>query len=144
VSGAATVSVDRKKLAWIHIVKRELGLSDQTYRDTLETVAGVRSAKDLDEAGFHKLMRYFVRSEHYRTRPGGMTFRQKIFIGRLKERLRWEDDHFRNFLLKYYHKADLTAFSRKDAAKLIESLKNVLQHQRGMSPAHCARATGPE
>lgn len=38
---------DRKVLAKIHIAKRDLGLSDEAYRDLLERVAGVRSAKDL-------------------------------------------------------------------------------------------------
>ena len=38
--------MDKKKLAVIHIVKRELSLSDDEYRDILERVAGVRSAKD--------------------------------------------------------------------------------------------------
>jgi hypothetical protein len=121
--------MDRKKLAWIHIVKRELGLSDREYRDTLERVAGVRSAKDLDEAGFRKLMRHFVRSEHYRAKPGGMTFRQKVFIDRLRSQLGWDRNHFRNFLRKYYHRTALGTFSRREAAKLIESLKNVRAHQ---------------
>ena len=42
--------IDHKKLAVIHIVKRELGLSDEEYRNILHTAAGVQSAKDLDEA----------------------------------------------------------------------------------------------
>ncbi|MCK5162057.1 MAG: DUF1018 domain-containing protein, partial [Candidatus Aureabacteria bacterium] len=58
--------MDRKKLALIHIIKKELNLSDAEYRNILEQVTGVRSAKDLNEEKFRKLMHYFVRTEHYR------------------------------------------------------------------------------
>ena len=54
--------MDNKKLAVIHIVKKELSLSDEEYRNILERVAGVRSSKDLTDSQFHKLMRYFVRT----------------------------------------------------------------------------------
>ena len=33
--------IDNKKLAVIHIVKKELGLTDQQYRDILEKTAGL-------------------------------------------------------------------------------------------------------
>ena len=58
------MALDRKKLAVIHIVKRELDLSDQQYREILLRETGVRSAKDLDEKGFRRLMRYFAGSRH--------------------------------------------------------------------------------
>ena len=70
------MSLDRKKLAVIHIVKRELGLSDDEYRDILQRETGVRSAKDLDDKGFRRLMRYFTASRHYRINKYGLTFRQ--------------------------------------------------------------------
>jgi len=122
--------LDRKKLAVIHIVKKELKLSDQEYRDALERITGVRSAKDLDEAGFKKLMRAFARSGHYRSRPDGITFRQKTFIKHLARDLGWDDDHLANFLKKYFKKGELTAFDKKEASRVIESLKQVLRHKQ--------------
>lgn len=122
--------LDHKKLAVIHIVKKELGLADQEYRDTLEKVTGVRSAKELDEAGFARLMRYFARSRHYRVNPQGMTFRQQLFIRHLVEDLGWDPAHFGNFLKKYYKKSSLESFSKQEASKLIESLKHILQHRQ--------------
>ncbi|MGR3178196.1 MAG: phage protein GemA/Gp16 family protein [Candidatus Anammoxibacter sp.] len=56
--------MDKKKLAVIHIVKKELSLSDEEYRNILEQVTGFRSSKDLNDSQFHKLMRYFVRTRH--------------------------------------------------------------------------------
>ena len=122
--------MDRKKLAVIHIVKRELGLSDQEYRDTLQRVTGVRSAKDMDEEGFRRLMRYFAGSKHYRINQYGMTFRQKLYIKHLVGDLGWDARHFRNFLKKYYKKTDITMLTKKEAGKVIESLKNIIKHRK--------------
>lgn len=121
--------MDRKKLAVIHIVKKELGLSDDEYRDILEKYAGVRSAKDLDEKGFRKLMHYFVRSRHYRSGLDDITLRQKMYIKHLVSEAGWHEDHFVNFIKKYYGKPILDSFSKKEASKLIESLKNIIKHQ---------------
>lgn len=118
--------LDHKKLAVIHITKKELGLDDREYRDTLEKVTGVRSSRDLDEAGFRKLMRFFARSRHYRINADGMTFRQKLYIRHLVEDLGWDDLHFMNFLRKYYHTDAVEKLSKAEAGKLIESLKKII------------------
>lgn len=39
------------ELGKIHIARKQLALDDDTYRDMLWTLARVRSAKDLDDAG---------------------------------------------------------------------------------------------
>ena len=95
--------IDRRKLALIHIIKKELGLKDEEYRVILQKAAGVFSAKDLDDKGFRRLMNYFVRSRHYRVNNEGMTLRQKFFVKGLAQQLGWSDDHLSNFLHKYYH-----------------------------------------
>lgn len=118
--------LDHKKLAVIHIVKKELGVSEQEYRDTMEKVAGVRSAKELDEAGFQRLMRYFARSGHYRANREGITFRQRMYIKHLVEDLAWDAAHYANFLKKYYKTAEEGTLSKKEASKVIESLKHIL------------------
>ncbi len=122
--------MDRKKLAVIHIVKKELGLSDNEYRDILEKYAGVRSAKDLDENGFRKLMHHFVRSRHYRSSRDVITLHQKMYIKHLVSEAGWDKDHFVNFMKKYYRKSALESFSKKKASNLIESLKNIIKHQK--------------
>ncbi|MFA7382506.1 MAG: phage protein GemA/Gp16 family protein [Desulfurivibrionaceae bacterium] len=118
--------LDHKKLAVIHIVKKELGASEEEYRATLEKVAGVRSARDLDEAGFQKLMRYFARSGHYRASREGITFRQRMYLKHLVEDLAWESTHYANFLKKYYKTSETGTLSKKEASKVIESLKHIL------------------
>jgi hypothetical protein len=120
--------LDRKKLALIHVVKKELKLSDPDYRCILRRIAGVESARDLDEAGFRKMMRFFVRSDYFRANSFGMTLKQKLFIKALVSQLGWEETHLTNFVRKYYQKDGLDALDRKDASKLIESLKAIREH----------------
>jgi len=124
-------SLDRKKLALIHIVKKELGLGDAEYRSILERVAGVASARDLDEAGFRRLMRFFVRSDYFRANSFGLTLKQKLFIGALAGQLGWDPAHLKNFIRKFYRKDGLEALDRKEASKLIESLKAIRAHEGG-------------
>ncbi|MDH3359301.1 MAG: regulatory protein GemA [Desulfobulbaceae bacterium] len=118
--------LDQKKLAVIHITKKELALSDKEYRDTLERVTGVRSAREMDEEGFRKLMRYFTRSKHYRLNKDGLTFRQKMYIKHLVDDAGWDDRHFRNFLRKYYKRETVVELSKREASKVIESLKKII------------------
>ena len=121
--------LDRKKLAVIHITKKELDLTDTQYRDLLEKATGKRSAKDLDEAGFRRLMRYFARTTHYRADSEGITFRQRLYIKHLLEDLDWDVNHLRNFLRKYYHQERLESLTRKEGSKLIEALKHIITGQ---------------
>ena len=72
--------IDHKKLAVIHIVKKELGLSELQYRDRLEEVTGVRSAKDLDEPGFRKLINHFARSKYYRAKKTALPSDRKCTL----------------------------------------------------------------
>lgn len=121
--------MDRKRLAAIHIVKKELNMSDEEYRDILYQVAGVRTSKDLTEEQFQKLMRYFVRSKYYRATSDSVTIRQKLFIKYLVGELHWDEGHLNNFLFKYYRVSFIDNLSKKQASKVIESLKNIKQHR---------------
>ncbi|ADE10454.1 regulatory protein GemA [Sideroxydans lithotrophicus] len=46
----------RRDLAAIHAAKRDLAMSDDTYRDILWAVARVKSSADLDQAGRSKVL----------------------------------------------------------------------------------------
>jgi len=129
VGGASMLN--HKQLAVIHITVKELGLSELEYRDTLEKVTGVRSSRELDEAGFRKLMRYFVRSHHYQVNAHRMTLRQKLYIRHLVEDLGWDPNHFSNFLHKYYHSEAVEKLDKASASKLIESLKHIITGRLG-------------
>jgi len=53
------MGLPRKKLAVLHIAKKDLGLDEDTYRDALEAHGGVRSSADLDDVGFLKVVKHF-------------------------------------------------------------------------------------
>jgi len=125
--------LDRKKIALIHIVKKELGLSDKDYRCILRRIAGVDTSRQLDEAQFRKLMRFLVRSDYYRVNDFGMTLKQKLFIKALARELGWDPNHLRNFIRKYYRQDRLEVLTRKEASNLIESLKGIREHESRVS-----------
>lgn len=52
-----TSKLDQKTLAKLHIARKQLGLEEEDYRDLLERVAGVRSAKDLTPEDMPELQR---------------------------------------------------------------------------------------
>ena len=103
-------------------------LGDEDYHCLLKRIAGVESAKDLDEAGFRKMMRFFVRSDYYRANSFGMTLKQKLFIKSLAGQLGWEETRLTNFIRKYYRRPGLDHLNRKEASKRIESLKAIRGH----------------
>ena len=54
-----TRRVSGKQIALIHVAAHQLGMSDADYRALLMGAAGVRSASDLDAAGFEAVLRRF-------------------------------------------------------------------------------------
>ncbi|MCD4779224.1 MAG: regulatory protein GemA [Candidatus Omnitrophica bacterium] len=123
--------IDHKKLAVIHIVKKELQLSNDEYRHLLHEITGVHSAKDLTNIKFKKLMYYFVRSKHYRTKPNSITIRQKLYIHHMLKMAEWDKQHMTNFIKKYYNAPKIESLSKKNASKFIEALKHMItpKHQ---------------
>ncbi len=117
--------IDNRKLALVHIVRKELGLRDEEYRKLLKETAGVESARELDDEKFRKLLARFARSDLYTVYPGGLTIRQKLFIKSLAGRMNWSREHLENFLKKYYHKNDIDSLTKKEASGVIESLKSI-------------------
>lgn len=52
--------IPAKKIALLHVAKKQLRLDDDSYRDILRRCAGVDSAPDLDEIGFLRVMKYMT------------------------------------------------------------------------------------
>ncbi len=138
-------------LAAIHIIKKELGLPEAEYRAILREVAGVDSAKYLDEFGDRAVMArlYAIRDERRQS--------EKNRVKSPAERKIWAlwlggDDRpgLRNYLprpertvsylLGFVRRAsgnsaiqdaaDLSALTGKEAYRTIEALKLRLEHER--------------
>lgn len=68
----------KSEMAKIHIAKKQLGLDDETYREILQTIAGVESSKDLTPTGRTKVLAHFkskgfkatkAKTNHFKGRP---------------------------------------------------------------------------
>ncbi|MYE58955.1 MAG: regulatory protein GemA [Alphaproteobacteria bacterium] len=74
-SGSEAAMASKKQVALVQIARRQLGLSEERYREILRKVALVESSKDLDQVGFELVMQTMA----------GLGFRSgftKTFYGR--------------------------------------------------------------
>ena len=120
--------ISQQKLAVIHLTKNKLGLTDEEYRRRMFASVGVRSAKDLTEEMFRKVLRDFVRSPFYQANDSGMTLKQKWFIENLAKKMGWDSQHLNHFITKHFHEQDLGSLNKKEASYLINALKHMVMH----------------
>jgi len=52
------MKIDRKRIALVHVAKRNIGLTEEEYRDALSSV-GAKTAADLYPSQFYRLMEHF-------------------------------------------------------------------------------------
>lgn len=137
-------------LAAIHIIKKELGLPEAEYRAILREVAGVDSAKYLDEFGDRAVMArlYAIRDERREAKKRVKTPTERkiwrLWLGCEKNPgLRSylpQPERTVSYLLGFVRRAsgnqkiqevdDLASLTRKQAYHTIEALKLRLKHER--------------
>lgn len=138
-------------LAAIHIIKKELALTEAEYRAILREVAGVDSAKYLDESGDRAVMArlYALRDERReaaKSRPKSPAERKiwALWLGGddrpgLRNYLP-QPERTVSYLLGFVRRAsgnsaitkaaDLSSLTGKEAYRTIEALKLRLEHER--------------
>ena len=132
-------------LAVIHILKKELGLSDTEYRTILRDTAGVASAAQLDEIGDRAVMSrlYSLRDASRQTavRPAKTPTEAKIWAlwYELKGYLPKQEQTLA-YLLGFVRRAagnqdvkeagDLAGLTGKESYNVIEALKRRLEQER--------------
>ena len=138
-------------LAAIHILRKELGLTESEYRAILREVAGVDSAKYLDESGDRAVMArlYAIRDERReeaKSRPKSPAERKiwALWLGGddrpgLRNYLP-QPERTASYLLGFVRRAsgnaeiirpeDLARLTRRQAYRTIEALKLRLEHER--------------
>lgn len=128
------MALSKQKTSLIHVAKRKLHLSDDTYRDILMKVSGVTSSSDLDDRGFTALMDYMAklgfkstsRSKEYGPRRNMATPAQVRLIRRL-----WADytdgagtdAALGKWLARTFKVSDLRFVNGETAPKAIGALK---------------------
>ena len=130
----------RKRISVIHVAKTTLKLSDDDYRAILWRVAGVDSAKQLDELTFDDLMTEFERLGFRSTwkrqtggyRAGMATPSQIGFMKGLWRDYRGEDDAqaFRHWLERFHKITDPRFATSEKATAILAALKAMVARTR--------------
>ncbi|NJL08487.1 MAG: regulatory protein GemA [Bacteroidales bacterium] len=122
-----------KQIALIHVAKKRLGLTEDQYRALLLWAGGVESAKDLDAAGFERVMGHltswgFKSDWNRRTfgnRPGMASPRQVDLIRDLWRQFSGADDDaaLGKWLERSYKVSSLRFVDAAAAQKAITGLR---------------------
>ncbi|WP_157019846.1 regulatory protein GemA [Mesorhizobium xinjiangense] len=123
-----------KRIAVIHVARKQLGLDDESYRDILHQYGGARSAAELDILGFENVMSRFERlgfrstwtKRTFGNRAGMASPAQIEYMRHLWCRYDPDDvndAHLNAWLFKYHHVSALRFISAEKAEKVIPALK---------------------
>lgn len=131
---------DAKRIGLLHVAKSQLKLSDDDYRAILTRVAQVSSSKELDELGFHAVMKEFERlgfRSRWRKTTGGYregmaSPAQVLLMQSLWLEFRGEEDEtgFRSWLEKFHHASDVRFVTDSKANGVITALKAMARRKR--------------
>lgn len=139
----------------IAVAARQVGLSDPEYRTLLERAAGVRSARQLDQTGFTRVMEQFAQL--------GFMHRPRVRVPRAGERkgmatkaqlqkiralwLQWTrkggDRELRHFLERSYDVSDMRFMTVHVAAMAINGLKVMVERKQGAPTSGRSEAEAP-
>lgn len=126
------MSARNADLARIHILKKELGFDDDTYRDVLERVTGVRSSAKLDAAARGQLLaelrRLSGKSSGFSKAPKAYVRKIWAVWAELKRDGIWREadrQSLVNFVEKMTGKKSPDWLTYSEASTVIEALKNM-------------------
>lgn len=144
------MALTKKQTALIHVAKKQLGLSDERYRFILRKMAGVESAKDLDQTGFEYVMKAMMalgfRSDFtwtFYTHQAGMATPAQVT--RIREL--WGayatgdggESALSKWLERTFKVSALRFVTEEQAERAIRALRSMNNRERAK-----ARGTGPE
>lgn len=134
-------TIPAKKIALLHVARKQLGLDEDSYRDILRRWGGVETSAELDAFGFEKVMirmeglgfRSTWTKRTFGDREGMATPAQVDYMRRLWEELDPGDvreAHFSAWLTKYHHVSALRFVSAEKAKSVIPALKAMVGRRR--------------
>lgn len=111
----------KNELAAIHILKNQLGLSEDEYRATLAGY-GVESAKNLTKSDYRAVMNAF--NEALRSQNGGLTLAQERLIRRLVKATA-DVRYPMSFIAKVVRRevSDVSELTKREAVRVIDAFK---------------------
>jgi len=136
MSHASANDIQKREVRLIKIAQRELQMDDDTYRDMLFAVGGVRSATDLDAAGRKKVLArmktcgFKVRASPASKQAGDSRYRKiRALWKELKDCNLVEhntDQAVRAYILRTTGREDFQFLNNHQIVVVIESLKKWL------------------
>lgn len=125
--------LDRKRIALLHVAKKQLGLDEDSYRAILRRFGGVDSAADLNGVGFETVMirleklgfRSTWQKRTFGDRNGMATPAQVDYARRLWEQYDPNDageTHLNAWLHKYHHVSAMRFVSAQKIEAIIPAL----------------------
>ena len=135
--------LSRQKLSIIHVAKAQLDMSEEAYRELLRSEGGVISSKDLDAAGFERVMKRFDQLGLRRTRShqvepadnqrrGDMaSAKQRAYIRDMWMKWHGSDDRraLGRWLKRSYEISDIRFATTAVAIMAIEGLRAMLKRK---------------
>ena len=115
----------QKLLAKIHIIKKDLALDDDLYRDALEAATGKRSAAEMSDREIVKAIHDLVAKgrDPYTPSPEILwkikTMWHEVYRGND------ETKHLRQFLFNRFKVSDVKFLDRRKAYECVEALKKM-------------------
>lgn len=127
--------------ALIQVAKSRLGLDDDAYRALLSRAAGVTSSRELDGAGFDRVMDEFrrlgftsdARAKGFGDRPGMATPAQIARLRRLRSEFtdgKGDDFSLGKWLLPRWGVEHLRFLSQADAHRAVGGLENMVRRRK--------------
>ena len=135
------MAISRKQQQLVKIAQRQVGLEDDAYRDVLRRAGGVESSKDLDRAGFDRVMEEMgrfgfqrgpSRASHGR-QHGRVTDSQAATLTRLWAEWSGKDGDHRGldrWLEKTFRISSLRFLTRDSADRAVKALRSMLHRTR--------------
>lgn len=134
------MSISKRKVGLLHVAKQQLGLSEADYRQTLRDVAGVDSARDLDEDGFKRVLARFqalgftssIERRNYGHRAGMATPEQLEYIrGLWRQYTSGHDSGLEHWIEHDFGVSALRFLDRPTAGKVLTALKAMAARNAG-------------
>jgi phage gp16-like protein len=131
------MSLHPKKLALLHVAKKQLAMTDDDWRAMLSRAAGYDSSADLDDIGFERVMLELRRlgfkstsaKRSYGHRPGFATPAQIATMRTIWKEWHGDDPDERAlnaWLTRFHHVSALRFVTREKANAVLVALKAML------------------
>ncbi len=147
------MAIDRKKIAVLHVAKQRLAIDDEAWRQLLQRTAGVESSRDLDAAGFDRVMTELKRlgfesdasKRNFGERRGMATDGQIALIRKLWAEYtdaQGTDASLGHWLFRTFRTSSIKFLDADRGSKAIDALKAMVA-RRSRETAHAAAPAPP-